>query len=121
MPRRIQWGLLLLVAVAFVAPGTARASGSTRAHAAHAGRASALGPSIPEISSTVVRPGVDLDESRGEKAGTSMRRLYLGAGTSGFAPSSNSQWNRLVDRGDGYRSSRRTTVLRRAPPAIVGV
>jgi hypothetical protein len=120
MPRRIQWGLLLLVAVAFVAPGTARASGTTGAHGAYAGRASALGPSVPQMSSAIVRSGVDLDESRGEKAGTGMRRLYVGAGTSRFRPSSMSQWNRLVDRHNGYRSSQRTTVLLRAPPTVVG-
>jgi hypothetical protein len=122
MPRRIQWGLLLLVAVAFVAPGTARASttGARDARAASAGRASALGPSLPQLSSTVVRQGVDLDDSRSEKAGAGTRRLYVGAGTSGFAPPSNSRRTRLVDRRDGYRSSRRTTVLLRAPPSIAG-
>jgi hypothetical protein len=120
MPRRIQWGLLLLVALAFVAPGAARVRGETLVRAAgpRAGR-SALGPTGSRISAGVVRQGVDVDDARSEKA-ASQRRLDPGARPANVAVAAPAGCAGSVDCADHHPSSWRSTVSLRAPPLLLG-
>jgi hypothetical protein len=122
MPRRIQWSLLLLVVLGFVAPGAAHASGGggARASVSPALRSSPmlLSPSkshVPDYAPVVVRSGVDLEDGRSEKGGASKRGLIGTGSTSHTAPPCSSG-SRCCGFGGTARSSSSSTVALRAPP-----
>jgi hypothetical protein len=108
---------LLLVVVGFVAPGTAYAHDRDIAPDPFASHAGSVGSHRPDFTSVVIRQGVDVDDSRSEKAGCGQRRVFAGNGLAGS--SGPECWSRAnaSERLGAMRSSPVSTIALRAPPA----